>query len=191
MIASQQRSKLTSDEYLALEQASEVRHEYVDGKVRAMAEGTDEHNAIVGNAYALLKAHVRGSGCRAFFSDMRMQLDSLNIYYYPDVFVSCDERDQGNKKLKRYPRLIIEVLSQSTEAIDRGEKFENCQTLESLQEYVLINQTRQRVDCFRRADNGLWVLQGYGPGERVRFQSVGLEVEIAELYEDVVFSEIC
>lgn len=187
MIASQQRSKLTPDEYLALEAESQTRHEYVNGEIYAMAGGTDEHNAIVGNAYALLKAHVRGSGCRAFFSDMRMQIDSLNIYYYPDVFVSCDELDQDNKTLKRHPCLIIEVLSQSTEAIDRGEKFENCQTLESLQEYVLINQTRQRVDCFRRAENGLWLLQGYGPGEQVQLQSVDWEIAVEDLYEDVVF----
>ena len=187
MIAVPQCSRLTPEEYLAFEETSQARHEYVDGQIYAMAGGTDDHNAIALNCASILKAHLRGSGCRTFMSDVKTQLDALNIYYYPDVFVTCDERDKENRKLKRYPCLIIEVLSDSTEAIDRGTKFENYQILESLQEYVLINQSRQRVDCFRRAENGLWLLQGYGSGEQVQFQSIGWEGDISDLYEDVDF----
>lgn len=136
MVASLQRPRLTPEEYLALEESSTIRHEYVDGEIYAMAGGTDDHpddhNAIALNCASILKAHLRGSSCRAFISDVKTQLDSLNIYYYPDVFVTCDARDQTNRKLKRYPCLIIEVLSDSTEAIDRGKKFEHYQTLDSL-----------------------------------------------------------
>jgi len=111
----------------------------------------------------------------------------LNVYYYPDVMVTCDRRDRELTSFKRHPCLIVEVLSASTEAFDRGDKFADYQHLESLQEYVLINQKRQRVECFRRNEQGLWVLQSYQSGDTVQLTSVGFECAIAQLYEDVEF----
>jgi Uma2 family endonuclease len=90
---------------------------------------------------------------------MKARLEELNIYYYPDVLVTCDERDRAESTLKRYPKVIIEVLSPSTEAFDRGDKFLDYQHIETLEEYVLIGTARQRVDCFRRNAEGLWVMQ--------------------------------
>jgi Uma2 family endonuclease len=97
---------------------------------------------------------------------MKARIEQLNRYYYPDVMVTCDERDRENTQQKKFPYLIVEVLSDSTEAFDRGDKFADYQLLETLQEYVLINVKRQRVDCFRRNSEGFWVLQFYASGEK-------------------------
>jgi Uma2 family endonuclease len=150
---------LTPDEYLQMEEQSAIKHEYIDGYIYAMAGALDPHVTIAGNLFALLRNHVRGSGCRVYIADMKARIESLNRYYYPDVMVTCDQRDQETPAYKRFPCLIVEVLSNSTEAFDRGDKFADYQALESLQEYVLINTRRQRVECFRRNHEGLWVLQ--------------------------------
>lgn len=181
---------LTPDEYLQMEENSDIKHEYIDGYIYAMAGAIDSHVTIAGNLFTLIRNHVRGSGCRAYIADMKARIESLNRYYYPDVMVTCDQRDQETPGYKRFPCLIVEVLSNSTEAFDRGDKFSDYQTLYSLQEYVLINTKRQRVECFRRNEQGLWVLQTYtAKDESLRLQSINLEIAIAELYEDVSFPE--
>ena len=187
MIASP-KSFLTLDEYLQLEPDSLIKHEYVDGQVYAMAGASDAHVTVAGNLFALLRSHVRGGSCRVYISDMKARIESLNRFYYPDVMVTCDPRDQETPTYKRYPTLIVEVLSNSTEAFDRGDKFIDYQAMESLQEYVLVNTRQQRLDCFRRNAEGLWVLQVYG-AEQVSFQlqSVGFEGTLAAVYEDVAF----
>ncbi len=180
---------LTPDEYLLLEEHSDIKHEYIDGYVYAMAGALDPHITIAGNLFALLRNHVRGSGCRVYITDMKARIESLNRYYYPDVMVTCDERDQETPGYKRFPCLIVEVLSNSTEAFDRGDKFADYQTLSSLKEYVLINTKRQRVECFRRNDEGLWVLQSYTAEDKsFQLYSINFEVTIAELYEDVIYT---
>ncbi|NMG11478.1 Uma2 family endonuclease [Brasilonema sp. UFV-L1] len=194
---------LTPDEYLQMEEHSDIKDEYIDGYIYAMAGALDSHVTIAGNLFALLRNHVRGSGCRVYIADMKARIESLNRYYYPDVMVTCDERDQETAAYKRFPCLIVEVLSNSeaarcggslrcsdcrTEAFDRGDKFADYQTLESLKEYVLINTKRQRVECFRRNDEGLWVLQSYTAEDKsFRLHSINFEGAIAQLYEDVVF----
>jgi Uma2 family endonuclease len=186
MIASRQQPHVTPEEYLHLEEQSPIKHEYIDGQVYAMAGASDPHVTIALNLAALLRSHVRGSGCRVYISDMKARIESLNRFYYPDVMVTCDQRDKDSPTHKRFPTLIIEVLSDSTEAFDRGDKFADYQEIESLREYVLINTKRQRVECFRRNDEGLWVLQSYMP-EQVSFRlnSINFEGAIAALYEDV------
>jgi Uma2 family endonuclease len=163
MIASPQQPYLTPEEYLQIEAQSPIKHEYIDGQIYAMAGASDPHVTIAGNLLPLLRSHVRGSGCRVYISDMKTRIETLNRFYYPDVLVTCDPRDLETSTYKRFPTLIVEVLSDSTEAFDRGDKFVDYQTLESLREYVLINTKRQRVECFRRNDEGLWVLQFYTP----------------------------
>ncbi|MBW4501506.1 MAG: Uma2 family endonuclease [Scytonema hyalinum WJT4-NPBG1] len=179
---------LTPDEYLQMEEQSAIKHEYIDGYIYAMAGALDPHVTIAGNLFALLRNHVRRSGCRVYIADMKARIESLNRYYYPDVMVTCDQRDQETPAYKRFPCLIVEVLSNSTEAFDRGDKFADYQALESLQEYVLINTRRQRVECFRRNHEGLWVLQSYTAEQKsFRLHSVDFEATIEELYEDVAF----
>ncbi|GAA6621911.1 Uma2 family endonuclease [Scytonema sp. NUACC26] len=177
---------LTSEEYLQLEENSDIKHEFIDGYVYAMAGALDPHVTIALNIASLLRNHVRGTGCRVYMADMKARIESLNRYYYPDVMVTCDQRDRETPAYKRFPCLIVEVLSDSTEAFDRGDKFADYQTLETLKEYVLINTKRPRVECFRRNDEGLWVLQSYTAESKLfRLHSVDFEVTIADLYEDV------
>ncbi|MCG6135620.1 MAG: Uma2 family endonuclease [Nostoc sp. LLA-1] len=188
MVASPE-SYITPEEYLQMEEQSAIKHEYINGYIYAMAGATDPHVTIAGNLFALLRNHVRGSGCRVYIADMKARIESLNRFYYPDVMVTCDQRDQETPTYKRFPCLIVEVLSDSTEAFDRGDKFADYQILESLKEYVLINTKRQRIDCFRRNDQGLWVLQFYTEKEEsFRLNSVNFNITMAELYEDVVFA---
>ena len=179
---------ITPEEYLAMEEKSTVKHEYIDGYIYAMAGALDSHVTIAGNIFSLLRNHVRGSGCRVYIADMKARIESLNRFYYPDVMVTCDSRDQETPGYKRFPCLIIEVLSNSTEGFDRGDKFADYQILETLQEYVLINTKKPRVECFRRNDDGLWILQSY-VGEQASFQlqSINFAGTMTELYEDVNF----
>ncbi|MEB3231441.1 MAG: Uma2 family endonuclease [Leptolyngbyaceae bacterium] len=190
MIASPQPG-LTAEEYLLLEAESHIKDEYIDGDVYAMAGASDTHVTIAGNLFALLRNHVRGSGCRVYISAMKVKVEQRNCFYYPDVMVTCDPRDQEIPNYKLFPKVIIEVLSDSTEAFDRGDKFADYQTLESLEEYVLINTRQQRVECFRRGTDGIWLLQYYRPSNDVstlndfELQSIDFSDTLAALYEDV------
>jgi Uma2 family endonuclease len=190
MIANPILNYLEPEAYLIAEAQSSVKHEYIDGQVYAMAGASDAHVTIAGNFFTLLRNHLRGSKCRVFISDMKARIEALNIYYYPDVLVTCDERDRTESTLKRYPKVIIEVLSSSTEAFDRGDKFLDYQHIETLEEYVLISTTRQRVDCFRRNAEGLWVMQSYSLGQILSLSSLQFETNLEALYEDVEFPKI-
>ncbi|WP_375479653.1 Uma2 family endonuclease [uncultured Nostoc sp.] len=188
MIASPQQNYVTVEEYLQIEEQSNIKHEYINGYIYAMAGALDIHVTIALNLASLLRNHLRGSGRRVYIADMKARIESLNRFYYPDVMVTCDPRDRETPGYKRFPCLIVEVLSNSTEAFDRGDKFADYQTLESLQEYVLINTKRQRVECFRRNEQGLWVLQSYtAEHQSFRLNSIDFEETMAALYEDVVF----
>ena len=187
MVAASAYPYVSPEDYLAAEATSPIKHEYRDGDIYAMAGGTDAHNQIAGNLYALLRASLRGSGCRTYFADVKTRIEVLNCYYYPDVMVTCDDLDLASSTVKRHPCLIVEVLSDSTEAFDRGDKFTDYRHLESLQEYVLISQTRQQVEVFRRNAEGLWVLHPFGAGDGVTLTSVDWQGAIAYLYEDVTF----
>lgn len=185
MIANSYPPKITVEEYLAAEVNSPIKHEYLDGCVYAMAGASDAHVTISLNLASILKNHLRGSGCRAYISDMRVNVAASNSYYYPDVMVTCAPSDRELPNYKQNPCLIIEVLSTSTEAFDRGDKFTDYQQLDSLQEYVLVNQKRQRVDYFQRNPQGLWTLQSFYLGDTVTFASINCEVAVVDIYEDV------
>ncbi len=178
---------LNPDEYLQMEAQSPIKHEYINGEVYAMAGANDAHVTITLNLATLLRAHVRGTGCRVYITDMKVRLERRNCFYYPDILVTCDRRDQETSTYKRFPCLIIEVLSQSTEAFDRGDKFIDYQTLDSLQEYVLINTRQQRVETFRRDPSGLWFLQSYSPSQpTLQLTSIQWTGALPALYEDVI-----
>lgn len=184
MIASPQ-TPLTPDDYLHLEADSPIKHEYINGDIYAMAGASDVHVTIALNIATLLRSHVRGSGCRVYIADMKARLEACNCFYYPDILVTCDQRDRETSTYKRFPKLIIEVLSDSTEAFDRGDKFTDYRTLDSLEEYVIINTRHQRVECFRRTPDNLWLLQTYTPEtETFTLHSLQFTATIADLYED-------
>ena len=188
MIAEPSASHVSSADYLEAEQNSSIKHEYQRGLVYAMAGASNTHVLIAGNLFAMLRNHLRGSGCRAYISDTKINIESAGSYYYPDIAVSCDQRDREFKNFLRYPCLIVEVLSDTAEAFDRGDKFEDYRTLESLQEYVLVSQTRKRVECFRRNAEGQWVLYPYGETDEIHLASVDFRCAIADVYEDVDLS---
>jgi Uma2 family endonuclease len=180
---------LTPEEYLQREEKSPIKHEYIDGQVYAMAGTTDTHNLVAGNLYTIIRNHLRGSNCRVYFADVKVRLEKRNHFYYPDIIVTCDDRDRETATYKRFPKLIIEVLSDSTEAFDRGDKFNDYQTLDSLEEYVLVNSKHQRVETFRRGEQGLWILQTY-QGESFSLQSINLTASFSDLYEDVTLETV-
>ncbi|MCA2862408.1 MAG: Uma2 family endonuclease [Microcystis sp. M049S1] len=189
MIALSNYNNLTPEEYLQFEEKSPIKHEYIEGQVYAMAGTTDIHNIIGLNFTFIIRNHLRGSDCRVYFADVKVRLEKRNHFYYPDILVTCDDRDRETATYKSFPKLNIEVLSDSTEAFDRGDKFNDYQTLESLQEYVLVNSKHQRVETFRRGEQGLWILQTYQE-ESFSLQSINLTASFQDLYEDVTLETV-
>ena len=180
--------KLTPEEYLELEAQSSTKHEYINGEIYAMAGTTDTHNTICGNVYMLMRNHLRGTDCRVYFADVKVRVESKNCFYYPDVLVTCNPEDRQTNTYKSFPKLIIEVLSESTEAFDRGNKFNDYQSLDSLEEYVLLNNQQQRVEIFRRNADSTWQFLTYTPQqETCILQSIELQLKFSEIYEDVEF----
>jgi Uma2 family endonuclease len=178
--------KISPEDYLEAEKTSLVKHEYRQGEAYEMVGASDSHVTIAGNLFSLLRSFVRGKDCRVYIADMKLRIESLNIFYYPDIMVTCDARDQEFTYFKKYPKLIIEILSKSREAFDRGDKFADYRQIETLQEYVLISQTKIQVECFRRNNDNLWVLNPYNnQDELVNFTSIDFSFSLADLYEDV------
>jgi Uma2 family endonuclease len=170
------------EEYLAMEQDNSIRHEYRQGLVYAMAGGSDDHSRLAINLLTELNLHLRDSDCQFFSGDVKVNCNAC-FFYYPDAFVTCDPRDRDDRYVKRYPKLIAEVLSPATEEFDRGDKFEDYARLDSLEEYVLIPQDAVEVECRRKKPGSdQWETEVYGPGDRVVLRSVGLEVAISDLY---------
>lgn len=173
--------------YLDWEETQPERHEFIAGEVFAMAGGSDAHYTIGLNFAAALKSELRASPCRPFIAGMKVQIEAADAVLYPDVFVTCDDRDRepAADLAKRHPLLVVEVLSASTGAYDRGRKFELYQQIPELREYLLIEQDRAHADLFRKNDEGRWVLYPAGPGDVLTLASVGVDLPLATLYEDV------
>jgi Uma2 family endonuclease len=172
---------ISPKDYLDIERQSPIRHEYRRGLVYAMAGGSDTHARITINLLSRINVHLSDSPCRLYNGDVKVNYQD-DFYYYPDAFVTCDPRDRQDRYVKRYPKLIVEVLSSSTQAFDIGEKFTDYQNLESLEEYILISQESQHVECRRRTDANTWETVIYEAGEQVLLASIGLEFAIADLY---------
>lgn len=179
---------LTAQEYLALEEQSEIRHEFVDGQLFAMAGGSENHNLICGNIFAWLHGRLRNGPCRVFMVDMKayVAMEPHEQFYYPDVMVVCDPKDR-EKYFKRSPKIVFEVLSEGTERLDRSEKLMNYTALESLDLYVLVAQTKLAVTVFRRSN-------GWRPAlinrmeDELRLEPLGLTLPISMIYEGIVFA---
>lgn len=172
--------------YHAWEAEQSTKHEYHDGEVFAMAGASDAHVTVAGNVYMALRNHLRGSPCSVFISDMKLRVEEDNAFFYPDVFVTCAESDRGQSHSKSAPVLVVEVLSPATSAYDRGAKFAAYRKLPTLREYALIDPERLSLDLFRReGDSKRWVLHPIEAGGHVEWASVGLQVPLEALYEDV------
>ena len=189
-MAAQPRTGITVEEYLAFERDSEEKHEYRNGEVVAMAGASYAHNAIVGNAFASLRAQLRGGTCRVNFSDLRVHIPASRLFTYPDLTVVCGpprfSDDRQDTLLN--PQIIIEVLSPSTEGYDRGMKFRHSRSIESLREYVLIEQDSQRIEHFVRQANDRWLFSDtIGPDAMLHLPTLDCAIPLAEIYEEVEF----
>jgi Uma2 family endonuclease len=189
MTALPYHSTVSVEEYLRRDRDSiEIRYEYIDGYLRMLAGGTLNHATISLNVARGLYGLLHGSSCRVFNSDARVRLSETR-FVYPDVTVSCDRRDRGEIDYIQYPRLVVEILSASTEDYDRGRKFTYYRECPTIQEYVLINTTHQAVEVCRRERNDLWILQVFGPDSVVELVSLGIHFPISAIYEDIEFPE--
>ena len=187
MVAQREPHHTTVDEWRELERNShDVKHEYIDGHVYAMSGSTLAHARIGLNICASIERGLAAAGkdCNVYNSDAAVRLSSQR-FTYPDASVSCDERDQptADKTEVQFPHVIVEVLSDSTEAYDRGRKFNYYQACESMQEYVLIATKYQAVDVYRRVGN-IWTYQTYGPGDKFELTSIGVPLVVTELYRN-------
>jgi Uma2 family endonuclease len=184
MMTNLKYSRLTEADYLLGELASEIRHEYVDGEVFVMAGAGEAHNLIAGNIFAKLRGLVRGGPCRVYISDMKLRVKTWKAYYYPDVMVTCDPTD-SEANYKERPSLVVEVLSPSTERTDRREKMLAYRTLTDLREYLLVATNKQHVELYRRDAQDEWQLTNLNPADGIHLESLGYDLSLNDIYEDV------
>lgn len=178
MAQPQRIRQLSVKDYLAAEEQSEIRHEYVNGFLQAMVGATRIHNEIAGALYMQLRSHLLDRPCRTYFADVKVRIGE--IFYYPDVLVTCETLPTDPRYVMA-PCLVAEVLSQSTEARDRFEKWTTYQKIAALEEYLLISQDRVAADIYRR-DGSDWLLERLKSGNTLRVASVNLEFPIEAPY---------
>jgi Uma2 family endonuclease len=174
---------LSEEEYLAAEEKSPVKREFVAGRVYAMAGASERHNLLAGNLFAAVH-RACGGNCRPFFADMRLRLDGGGIYYYPDLMIVCDPGDD-DPYFKTSPCMIAEVLSPETESTDRREKLVAYQKLPSLREYLLVAQDQVRVEVFHRVTLREWGLTTLGRADTLELKCIPLRLPVTDLYRGV------
>ena len=197
------KRRYTEEEYLAMEHASEFKHEFVDGQiypwghpdmlgmydVQAMSGASLPHNTIAGNAFGLLRNELRGKGCRPHNSDMRVYIPLTDTYLYPDVLVVCGQPEilkNGKMDLLLNPALIVEVLSDSTEDYDRSGKFMRYRSIESMQNYLLIDSRSLRAELYSRTETGQWTFTEFlRMSDIIILPDLNTTLAMTELYEDV------
>jgi Uma2 family endonuclease len=180
-------ARLTESEYLAMERADSVKHEYWDGEVFAMAGASVVHNQIVMNVGRALLDVTDDRPCIVLSSDTKVHIPLRNGYVYPDVSVVCGKPVclDDHADVITNPQVIVEVLSDSTERFDRGEKFVGYRSLPSLTDYLLVAQDQARVEHYTRGNDGTWVLRELGPGARLRLSGLPGEIAIDDIYRKV------
>ena len=178
--------KMTPQEYLDWEEKQPIKYEYLNGRVFARTGLTLPHNDISINVATTLKNHLRGKEYKVLMADVKLGVSEKGSFHYPDVMVTCDERDRRATKIIYHPCLTVEVLSPGTEAFDRGKKFKNYRRIDTLKEYVLIDAREMSVECLRINQNGVWEIYNYGEGDQITLTSVDLTFPIEILYEDVI-----
>lgn len=179
------RIRYTWADYLALEVASNVKHEYLDGQIYGMAGGTPEHAALKAAVTGLVFAQIRGGRCRAYDSDLRVRVLSTGLATYPDVTIVCGqrERDPDDENAVTNPTLIVEVLSRSTEDYDRGDKFEHYKRIASLRQYVLVSDRQRQIEIWTREAGDTWTQSISHEGEQASLASIGAMLDVSEVYE--------
>jgi Uma2 family endonuclease len=182
--------RLTEAEYLEIERRAECKSEFLDGEMFAMAGGTPNHSLIAANLIFALMMQLKGGPCRVYTSDLRVKVQESGLYTYPDVSVVCgpEQLEDEHDDVLLNPTVIIEILSDSREAYDRGRKFEFYRRLASLREYLLVSQHKPLVEQFIRQDNGAWLLHEIAGLEgKLKLPSLGFTIEMAEVYTHIRF----
>lgn len=179
-------SEMSYTEYLRAEDASPIRHEYVRGRVFAMAGGTPEHGALAAAVIRELGVALHKKKCRVYSSDLRVRVQETDLATYPDATVVCGklETAQDDPNAVTNPTLLVEVLSDSTEAYDRGAKAAHYRRIPSLKEYVLVAQEEKRIEVYRRSPRGSWELFEARSGEGVELDSLGIRLDVDAVYEN-------
>lgn len=176
----QAHRRISAEDYLQHELAADSKHQLIDGEIYAMAGASENHNLLAGNIFAELRNQLRGKPCRTFMADMKVKVGE--DFYYPDVMVVC-EPDNADDYYKTAPVIIVEVLSKTTRRFDQSLKRLRCQTLPTLQEYVLIEQDKGEIEVFSRKEH--WQARYYYLGDDITFASLGVTVSVEAIYEQV------
>jgi Uma2 family endonuclease len=181
--------QLTPAEYFIWEEKQLQKHEYIDGEVYAMSGGSVNHGRIAIKLTALLDTHLENSdednGCITGNSDIKVNIVGTKDYTYPDASVTCDDRDKTTPQYFTYPCLIVEVLSDSTEAYDRGAKFRLYRNNPILQDYLLVSSTKIEMDLYHKKDTGEWLIINYQAGDAVELNSIHLSFPIEQVYRSL------
>ena len=175
----------SAEDYLVWEEQQPEKHEFVAGEVFAMTSARREQVVVAGNIFAGLKQRLRGTPCRTYIADLKLHVAAADAFFYPDVMVSCHHEDNSAKQFIAYPKVIVEVLSESTADYDRGGKFVAYRKLESLQEYLIVDIDNRRVECFRRTTDNDWLLHDYVGESDCTLTSLNLSLPMAEIFEDI------
>lgn len=189
-MTAQPKKKLTAAEYLAIERKAEFKSEFYAGETFAMAGASTTHNRVKDNLIVQLGMRMLGGPCQSYSSDQRVLVDRTGLYTYPDIVIVCGEPEfaDGDRDTITNPRVVIEVLSESTEGYDRGTKFQHYRQIPSLQVYVLVAQDEARIEQFVRQADGTWVLQIFAdPAGAFTLATVGATVPLADVYRGVTF----
>ena len=184
MIAARENfPQLTPKEYFDWEEKQLEKHEYIEGQVYAMSGGSRNHSLIAVRFTTLFSNHLDGSSCDVGNSALRVKIVKTENYTYPDISVTCDDRDKTTTQYITYPSLIVEVLSPSTEAYDRGGKFRLYSHNPVLQDYLLVSSTSIEIDLYHKKDNGEWIIINYKEGDMIELKSINLTFAIAQIYQ--------
>src|SRR6266487_5980403 len=170
------------EDYLILNRSSKsARYEYLDGELRMLAGGSPDHSIIIANLTATIKGPLKGSQCRVYNSDVQLKLTEKR-YVYPDITISCDERDRNQKETIHYPLAVVEMLSPTTEAIDRGKKAAYYRACPTVQEYVMVDSEEVFVEV-HRLEEGRWTINNFEPGDSITLESLGIQFPVEDAYE--------
>ncbi|PAX59761.1 Uma2 family endonuclease [Brunnivagina elsteri] len=188
IVVKENSPQLTPEEYFAWEEKQLEKHEYINGEVYAMSGGSVNHGRIAIKFTAMFDTHLDNNGCITGNSDIKVNIVTTNNYTYPDASVTCDERDKSTANYFTYPCLIVEVLSDSTEAYDRGGKFRMYRNNPILQDYLLVSSTKIEMDLYRKNDAGDWVIINYQVGDTVELKSINLSFPIEQVYRGLILT---
>ncbi len=181
-MAQRKYSVMSVEDYLILNRNSkDTRYEYLDGEIRMLAGGSPDHSIIIANLTSAIKGSLKGSQCRVYNSDLQLRL-SEKRYVFPDVTISCDERDRNQKEMIRHPRVVVEVLSPTTEATDRGKKAAYYRACPTIQEYMMVDSEEVFVEVHRREEER-WTINTFEPGDTITLESLGVRFPIEDAYE--------